>query len=116
MIIFFPLLFVESMIVAQLLIAVPSALSAIAYTLVPQRSERLLAVSTPSPGISNSAVAVEPSATVIVVGLKTIVEIVVVLQGLLTSIVIEVAVGEKEVVAPWPWPLSIEIVLAIETV
>ena len=83
---------------------------------MPQRPVRLLAVSTPSPGISNSAVAVDPSDTVIVVGLKTIDDIVVVLQGLLTSIVIEVAVGEKEVVEPWPWPLSIVMVLAIETV
>ena len=88
------------MIVAQLLMATPSALFATAYSFVPHRPVRPLAVSTPSPGISNSAVAVDPSATEIVVGLKTIDEIVVVLQGLLTSIVIVVADGENDVVAP----------------
>ena len=83
-----------------MLIAVPSALSATAYTLVPQRSERPFAVSTPSPGISNSAVAVDPSYTEIVVGLKVIPVIVVVLHGFETSIVIDVAVGVNDVVAP----------------
>ena len=75
-----------------------------------------LAVSTPSPGISNSAVAVEPSETVIVVGSNVIPVMVVVLHGLLTSIVIEEAVGEKDVVEPWPCPLVTVIVFASETV
>ena len=59
-----------------------------------------MAVSTPSPGIANSAVAVAPSTTVIDVGLKVIPVIVVVLHGLETSIVIETSAGEKLVVAP----------------
>ena len=44
--IFFPLLLVDSMTVAQLLIAVPSELSAMAYDLVPHRPERRVSVST----------------------------------------------------------------------
>ena len=79
---------------------------------MPQRPVSKLAVSTPSPGMSNSAVAVEPSKTEIVVGSNVMPVIVVVLHGLLTSIVIEEAVGEKDVVDPWPCPLSIEIVFA----
>ena len=61
-----------------------------------------MAVSTPSPGTENSAVAVAPSATVIEVGLKVIPVIVVVLQGLETSIVIETSLGVKLVVEPCP--------------
>ena len=41
-------------------------------------------MSTPSPGITNSEVAVNPSITVIEVGLNVIVDTVVVRQGLVT--------------------------------
>ena len=60
--------------------------------------------------------AVEPSETEIDDGLKVRPVMVVVLHGLLTSIVIEEAVGEKDVVEPWPYPLPIAIVFAIDTV
>ena len=73
-------------------------------------------MSTVSPGMTNSDVAVEPSVTVIEVGLKVIPVIVAEGQGFDTVIVTDVAVGVKEVVAPWPWPLSIVMVFAIETV
>ena len=67
---------------------------------MPQRPVSELDVSTVSPGTENSEVAVEPSCTVIEVGLKVIPVIVAEVHGLLTVIVREVAVGEKEVVAP----------------
>ena len=70
-----------------------------------------MAVSTPSPGTENSAVAVEPSITEMEVGLKVIPVMVVVLHGLETSIVIETSVGEKLVVEPCPWPEPTVIVL-----
>ena len=47
--------------------------------------------------------------------MKVIPEMVVVLHGFTTSIVIEVAVGEKLVVAPCPWPELTVIVLAMST-
>ena len=53
-------------------------------------------MSTPSPGMSNSAVAVEPSETVIVVGSNVIPVMVVVLHGLAALIVIEEVAGEKD--------------------
>ena len=102
-IIILPLSFVESAMTAQFEIAAPSALSAMVYTLVPQRPVNKLAVSTPSPGMSNSAVAVAPSNTEIVVGLNVMLSIVVVLHGLVTSMVREVAVGVNTVVEPYPW-------------
>ena len=67
---------------------------------MPQRSVRLLLVSTVSVGTVNSAVAVDPSVTVIVVGLNVIAVTVAAKHGFDTSIVIETALGVNEVVEP----------------
>ena len=69
------------MIAAQVVIALP-LLSSIAKFLEPQsRVKGAAAVSTASEGITNSEVAVEPSSTVIEVGLNVIELTVVVGQG-----------------------------------
>ena len=74
----------ESVIAAQVVIVLP-LLSSISKFLVPQRrSKGDAAVSTASVGITNSEVAVEPSVTVMELGLKVIVLTVVVGQGLVT--------------------------------
>ena len=67
---------------------------------MPQRPVSEFDVSTPSPGIEYSEVAVEPSVTVIEDGLKVIPVMVVVKHGLEAVIVIEDAVGVNEVVEP----------------
>ena len=77
--------------------------------MLPQRPVRgEAAVSTPSVGITNSEVAVEPFVTVIEVGLKVMDETVVDGHGLLTVRVYEVAVGEKLVV---DWPESVTVMV-----
>lgn len=69
---------------------------------MPQSPVKELAESTVSPGTTNSEVAVEPSVTVIEVGSNVMPEMVAPGQGFDTVIVIDVAEGENEVVAPWP--------------
>ena len=101
---------VDAVMTAQLLIADPSELSLTAYSLTPQRSVKLFAVSTPSPGIENVAVAVEPSYTEIEVGSKVIPVIVVAKQGLVTSTVMETSEGENEV-EDWPEEVTVMVLV-----
>lgn len=74
----------ESVIAAQVEMVLPP-LSSMTKVRAPQRSDKgAAAVSTASAGITNSDVAVEPSSTVIELGLKVIVLTVVVGHGLAT--------------------------------
>ena len=70
--------------------------------MVPHRPVKPAEVSTPSVGIENSEVAVDPSVTVIDDGLNVMAPTEVVLHGFVTSIVIETSLGLNEVVAPCP--------------
>ena len=84
---------------------------------MPERLVSKLAVSIPSPGLSDSAVVVvEPSETDVVLGSNVMPVMVVVLHGLLRLTVVEEAVGKKDVFEPWTYPSLRVIVFARETV